>query len=307
MTFLERLSRRGGRMSVWAVLWGYVMLIVARVVDARLTDPTPTAWLTVVFELVIFVIPGLGCAWLMRGQLSWDSLYLTRPSLRHILPCLCAAAGLCGLCLLLTLLICGDSTPTTPFNLYNTFASHGGDGFGDDLRLILCYALLPALCEELMFRGLVCLDCREGGVAQTALVSSLLFGMLHMELKLLPVYIVSGAVLLLVLYATRSLICCIATHFLYNLFAIYLQPYLSSFCLTAGSRTLFLIFAVALTLIAAALFCFSAARLYQGYDSTLAAPDRQSAEAILLSIRDGVLSLPFLLCVAVFAIGVILF
>ena len=193
-----------------------------------------------------------------------------------------------------------------------------------------------------MFRGLVCFEYRSGGVVRSVVMSSLLFGMLHLELKLLPVYIVSGVVLCLVLYATRSLIACVAVHLLYNIFAIYLQPYLSSFYLTTASRALFLMLLVSIMLIAALVFCMSSARLYGHYranavsDSGSCADSaeqsdchdnpEQSAdtdctghsdrpdypvgltpEELLRSLRDGALSLPFILSIAIFFIGVIIF
>lgn len=343
-------ARRSGFVSAWAVLFGYVMLIVARLVDSRVTNPHLSTFLAVIFEIAIFVIPGAVCVYLMRRlpqrtRPTPSALFLTRPDARRILPCASALVGLCCLAFLLTILLCGDSTPAGGFDLYNTFTARGGEGFFGNVRLIVCYALLPAVCEEFMFRGLVCFEYRSGGVVRSVVMSALLFGMLHLELKLLPVYIVSGVVLCLVLYATRSLIACVAVHLLYNIFAIYLQPYLSSFYLTTASRALFLMLLVAIMLIAALVFCMSAARLYGHYRAN-AAPDsgdcadsagqsgrpgrhdqpEQSAgtdctghsdrpdypvgltpEELLRSLRDGALSLPFILSIAIFFIGVIIF
>lgn len=340
-------ARRSGFVSAWAVLFGYVMLIVARLVDSRVTNPHLSTLLAVIFEIAIFVIPGVVCVCLMqrlpqRTRLTPSALFLSRPDARRILPCASALVGLCCLAFLLTIMLCGDSTPAGGFDLYNTFTARGGEGFFGNVRLIVCYALLPAVCEEFMFRGLVCFEYRNGGVVRSVVMSSLLFGMLHLELKLLPVYIVSGVVLCLVLYATRSLIACVAVHLLYNIFAIYLQPYLSSFYLTTASRALFLMLLVSIMLIAALVFCMSSARLYGHYranavsDSGSCADSaeqsdchdnpEQSAdtdctghsdrpdypvgltpEELLRSLRDGALSLPFILSIAIFFIGVIIF
>lgn len=323
-------------MSAWAVLFGYVMLIVARLVDARLTNPHLSTLLAVSFEIAIFVIPGVVCIYFMQRQpqqrvrLSPSALFITRPSARRILPCASALVGLCSLAFLMTILLRGDAAPEGGFDLYNTFTARGGEGAIGNLRLIFCYALLPAVCEEFVFRGLVCFEYRGGGIVRSIIISSLLFGMLHLELELLPVYIVSGIVLCLVLYATHSLIACVVVHLLYNIFAIYIQPYLSSFYLTTASRALFLILLVATLLVAAAMFCLSASRLYGHYQRS-SMPERDhctdpAARSVevdmrtspdypvgltpdeqLRSLRDGALSLPFILSIATFCIGVILF
>ncbi len=341
-------ARRSGFVSAWAVLFGYVMLIVARLVDSRVTNPHLSTFLAVIFEIAIFVIPGTVCVCLMLrlpqqlARPTPSALLISRPDVRRILPCASALVGLCCLAFLLTILLCSDSTPAGRFDLYNTFTARGGEGVFGNVRLIVCYALLPAVCEEFMFRGLVCFEYRGGGVVRSVVMSSLLFGILHLELKLLPVYIVSGVVLCLVLYATRSLIACVAVHLLYNIFAIYLQPYLSSFYLTTASRALFLMLLVAIMLIAALVFCMSAARLYGHYRANAASDSgncadsagqsgrhdhpKQSAgtdctghsgspdypvgltpEELLRSLRDGALSLPFILSVAIFFIGTIIF
>ncbi len=294
--------------SAWAVLAGYLLLIVARLVDAEVSDPHISTLLAVIFELIIFILPAALYLLLRRERPEAGRLWLVRPSARRVLPCAAALVGLSCLCTLLTLLICGNDTAAGGFELYSTFTARADGSLGDSLRLIVCYALLPAICEELMFRGLVCADYRSSGAIVATVMTSLLFGMLHLDLRLLPVYISAGVVLCLLLFATRSLISCMAVHLLYNCFGIFVRPYLTAFYLTTGSRALFLMLAVALLLISAAVFCFSAARLYRTYDdAAVDYPVGLGAAELPSAARRAVVSLPLWLCAVVFIIGVIVF
>lgn len=299
--------------SLWAVLAGYLLLIVARLVDAAVTFPGLATALAVIFEPIIFIVPGGLCMlWQRREAGGQDgglrSLWLVRPSARRIPICAAALVGLACLGTVLTVLLCGSDAQVAGFELYNTFPAHTDGTVADFIRLTLCYALLPAVCEEFVFRGLVCRDYRGDGAAVSVLAGSLLFGLLHLDLRLLPLYIACGAVLCLLLYATRSLACCIAVHLLYNMFGIFIQPYLTTLYLTTGSRALFLMISVALLLIAAAVFCGCAARLYSARgDAEVDYPVALPLTSRLEALRRCAMSLPLWLCVIVFVIGAVVF
>lgn len=296
--------------SLWAVLAGYLLLIVARLVDAAVTSPALATALAVIFELAVFAVPGVLCRlWQRRGANGeLRSLWLSRPSARRVPICAAAVVGLACLGTLLTVLLCGNDAQVVGFELYSTFRVHTDGSAADVLRLTFCYALLPAVCEEFVFRGLVCCDYRGDGAAVTVLVSSLLFGLLHLDARLLPLYIACGAVLCLLLFATRSLTCCIAVHLLYNMFGIFVQPYLTTLYLTTGSRALFLMISMALLLITAAVFCGCAARLYSARgDAEVDYPIDLTLTSRLEALRRCATSLPLWLCAIVFVIGVLAF
>ena len=99
---------------------------------------------------------------------------------------------------------------------------------GDSIYAAVTFAILPAILEEFLFRGILCHEYERGGVTRAIVLSSLFFGMLHFDLPNLPVYIFSGVILAMVMYATRSLIGAIAAHFLYNIFGLFGQPYINT-------------------------------------------------------------------------------
>ncbi len=82
---------------------------------------------------------------------------------------------------------------------------------------LLILALLPAVCEELAFRGFILMGLRRRFPAWTAiLLSSLLFALYHMNVfQLLPAFVL-GAVLALLTLQSGSLLPAMVFHLLHN-------------------------------------------------------------------------------------------
>jgi membrane protease YdiL (CAAX protease family) len=89
------------------------------------------------------------------------------------------------------------------------------------LLLVLCAAaLLPALVEELMFRGLVTRAFEKRSHAEMVLVPSLLFGMFHLEPTQIAGTIVLGIAFGLTRLYSGSLVPSIVGHAAYNTYVI---------------------------------------------------------------------------------------
>ena len=89
--------------------------------------------------------------------------------------------------------------------------------------------------------------------------------MLHFNLGNLLVYLFCGGILVLTLYATRSLWGAVIAHFLYNLFGVFGQPYMASlYKFTKNSGLLMMIIGIVF-FISATLFCSQASKLYKIY------------------------------------------
>ena len=50
----------------------------------------------------------------------------------------------------------------------------------------MAYAVLPALCEEFVYRGILCREYERGGVLRAVIVSALFFALLHFNLGYFP-------------------------------------------------------------------------------------------------------------------------
>ncbi len=290
----------------YTAVFSFLCLVICRWLDATLPDPnTLTGWL-IPLELIIFILPVGAYLLLKRERPNRAQLCLTPPQLSHIALILTASAALVFGGLLMTVVLCGSGLTARSFALYDTFLPRSGNG----VYTIIAHALLPAICEELLFRSLLCGEYSHRGAPIAVIVSSLLFGMLHFNIQMLALYIGAGIVLALVMYATRSVVASMAVHFIYNLFCIFAQPYIISFYINTTAPALFILICVTLFLICSALFCLCAARLYGQLDKhgiTPPYPTEHTWSQRLTELEEAAISLPFILCTVTFIISVILF
>lgn len=257
--------------SLLLVLATFALLLLSRLLDAVLLDRDNEYLAVVLLQILIFVIPGY-LFLRFRGMGYAKRLRLKAPKPDHIFLVVSAAGVLITGCFLLSVLM-GSLSAGQSFVLYDTFTSrHDGTAMGV-VYLIVAYAVLPALCEELIFRGILCAEFEGRGVLTAVAVSSILFSMLHFNLPALPVYLFAGVVLALVMYTTRSVFCAVIVHFLYNLFCLFGQSGFADFYVTQNATTLFLILMIAALLLCLAVFFGESSRHYRAYAREGAADD----------------------------------
>ncbi len=268
-SFLSRLSPKQrhflqGRYAVsnsatLLVLAIYALLLLSRLIDSAFLSRESEYLSIILLQLMIFPIP----AYLyirLKPRDFMKSLRLGGLKLSHLFLLLSASLMLiCG-CTLLGML-CGMMFSQPSFTLYDTFASVNDGSVGASLRLMLAYGLLPAFCEELVFRGIICAEHEKHGILYASAVSALFFSFLHFDLTALPVYLFAGMLLSLLMYVTRSSIAPMLVHLCYNLFGIFVQAGLSGYCKSTGSIGLLVVLLIALFLLSSAFFCGEVARI----------------------------------------------
>lgn len=246
------------------VLTTYILLLLSKLIDITLVNRENEYYSVVILQLMIFLLPA--AVWiLLSGEGYVQRLRPRLPKVSTVLLILSAALLMSTGGLLLSVLFGGTESLGQSFSLYDTFISKDNGTVSNTIYLVMAYAVLPAICEELIYRGILCHEYERGGVMRAVLLSALFFAMLHFNLAHLPIYLFSGVILALTYYATRSLIGSMIAHFLYNIFGLFGQPYMNNLYHITGSMSFFLFLIVAVALISAALFCGEAARLYRGY------------------------------------------
>jgi membrane protease YdiL (CAAX protease family) len=241
------------------VLVIYALLLLSRLIDAAFLSRESEYLSIILLQLLIFPIPAyLYIKLKPRGFVK--ALRLGRLKLSHLFLLLSATLMLITGCTLLGML-CGMMTAQPSFTLYDTFASVNDGTVGATVRLILAYGLLPAFCEELIFRGILCAEFEKHGILYASAVSAVFFAFLHFDLTALPVYLFSGMLLALLLYVTRSVIAAMIVHLCYNLFGIFVQAGLSGYCKSTGSVGLLVVLLIALLLLSSAFFCGEVSRI----------------------------------------------
>ena len=147
------------------------------------------------------------------------------------------------------------------------------------LHVILLLALVPAVCEELAFRGFIMSGLRSGGRKSTAnLISSVFFGLAHGLLQQSLSTCVVGVVIGFIAVQTGSLLPAIAYHFTHNALAVSVTRIPDSWWQANHSWTKFFVhktesgflyqwpFALLLAMVALLLLQWFRVQPYQRYD-----------------------------------------
>ena len=246
------------------VLAVYILLLLTKILDVAFINRENEYYSVVILQLMIFMLPGaIWCKW--SGENYVRGLRLRLPKLNTLLLILSGALLMIWGALLLSTVFDGLESLSNNFSLYDTFISKTDGSVSSGVYLFVAYALLPAICEEFVFRGILCYEYENGGVFRAIAFSSIFFALLHFNPINILVYLFSGIVLSLVLYASRSLIGAMLAHFLYNVFGLFGQRYMNTLYRITGSSSFFMFLITFCFLLSGAVFCRQAAKLYKKY------------------------------------------
>ena len=101
----------------------------------------------------------------------------------------------------------------------NSAATYSGSTNPQAVGLFISVALVPAFCEELLFRGVIYGNLRRFGIPLAATVSALLFSLMHANLAQTFYTFVAGVVLALCYEFGGSIWCSTLLHLLNNLYS----------------------------------------------------------------------------------------
>lgn len=246
------------------VLFSAILLVVTRLLDDLLLRGDGAYLSVTVLQIIIFLLPV--AIWIrIRGEGYTSRLRLRPGRPESLLLTLSASVLLISGGLLLSMLFSGIRNMIGTFSLYEALSTDSFTEF--PLYSVLAYAALPAIAEEILFRGVLCAEYERHGVSVSVLASAIFFVCIHFRFDGIPVYLFSGFVLALTAYLARSVWAAVLAHFIYNLFGLFGQPYLSSLYEITGSTALFVFVPIFLFLLSLAIFCGEAARLCRLYAS----------------------------------------
>lgn len=115
---------------------------------------------------------------------------------------------------------------------YVYFGTSGGaainaSGREDFLYILLSGVLVPAVCEELLFRGVIFAEYeRKLGAFGAIFGSALLFSFIHFDVQNFVSYFYAGIILGIAVHTTRSVFAPIILHLLNNFICIYSDTFL---------------------------------------------------------------------------------
>ena len=288
----------------------YLLLLISKFIDLALLNRDNEYMSVIILQMMIFLLPGaLWC--MLKGEQYIKNLRISAPKVDSLLLIVSSAVLMMSGGVLIGMIFEGLDSLSNNFSLYDTFISKRDGSVSNTLYLVLAYAALPALCEEFVYRGILCHEYEEKGVFRAIVISSLFFSLLHFNVQNLIVYFFCGTILALVLYATRSLWGAVIAHFIYNLFGVFGQPYMATlYRLTKDSRLLPMIVGVVF-FASAVVFCSQASKLYRKYlRQGLSSKYRANAPVSAASFRDSFIEIvkdPFTIaCIVTYIIAVII-
>ena len=175
---------------------------------------------TVVVQLLILLFPLL-YLWYLKADFK-KVLSLQMPKVLHILAALFVWIGgfslMCMLAVLLTKIF-----PESTQSMADTMAEYVRQPFW---VLVLVMAVMPAVGEELMFRGFIFGTLkRRWRVLPAMLVTAAIFGIYHMSLSKFFTTALLGFMLVYVVEKTGSIFCSMLMHFCNNLVAVVVMKY----------------------------------------------------------------------------------
>ena len=263
------------------VACSFLLLLLSRLIDTHLTNRQNQYLMVILLQVLIFAIPSFLYA-KIRGAFSLKRIRFSPIRIRHLWFVLCVLVVMITGGLLLCILTGGISSLTGNFTLYDVFVARMGDKALELILAVLAYCLLPAFCEELLYRSVLCAEYERFGAPVAITVSALFFAMLHFSFAFFPAYLFLGALLAAVLYATRSFFAVLLLHLLYNLFCLFGQPYLSAFYVYAGNTKIFVFCLVTLFLLFSAFAVGEARKIYHRY----AMEPTDASYTCALSVKD---------------------
>ena len=193
-----------------------------------------------------------------------DRLRVRAPHAGTIPFCVFASVTAVSGCFLAGLATGEIGTSAGSYTLYHAAAARTASGWQAVGAIVVC-AILPALCEEFLLRGVLISVWEPAGVPVAVLLTTVSGAALTTSFRALPGAILLGLICTAALYATRSLLPPVILHAVYGVFRVFFAPGLAGFYRQAGSGDLFLLLAVGIFLLFAAFAAGSARKLYHRY------------------------------------------
>ncbi len=165
---------------------------------------------------------GLPCIlyYLLKGKKLSEPMYLVSRSGPQLFFLIFAAMFfISGMLFIKYFYFVNRNTVASITNFYQDFS--GTTQGTRPLEIILSLIVIPAVCEEFFFRGIVFSEYRKYGTANAVIISALGFAILHFSVENFFIYLFAGLLLGFVTAMTRSIFPSIMLHLLNNTLSIY--------------------------------------------------------------------------------------
>lgn len=196
----------------------YVLLsLCGRYISAETIGNDSVFLVIIIIQAIVFAVPCFLYYGLKGGKLNYPMLS-GKISGNAVLYSLGAfGVMICGSLLLQLLFYSGGGGLTFDKGYMDAlFVSEKG-GVG----LFLAYCLVPAVCEELFFRGIVVGEYKKYGSFNAVIISTLYFTLVHFSKEGFLIYMFAGLMLGITAVVCRSVYPSMALHLAFNMYGLY--------------------------------------------------------------------------------------
>ncbi len=284
----------------------YILILATRSLDLATSSGTE-AYLTIAaIQLFVFMIPSVFYIRLRSLDMR-DDLRLRLPSPDKIM-----FLVLCTAVLILTSVLLSAVGGVLGTDIYEKnieITMPELDSGTGALYYAVCFAVIPAVCEEMLFRSIIMSEYQKSSILSAVILSSLFFAMLHFSLPNFPFYFFAGLVLSVCTYATGSSISSFAVHLGYNLFALFGGDTVRVVVDSIGELSLIVIVCLMLLLLFLTLALGECQRIYASYarknkESSYLPEYKKGTGGLRLAV--AILSPASLVCMLIYIVSVLL-
>ena len=296
----------------------FAISLIALVIDKFIFSFSQELLAPVILQLIALVIPAYLSMMItsadksVGAQLKEIGFRAVRAD--HVFFMIFAALFACCGSLTLTLMLGGAPDASRGLTLLGTFTAGANEYTVSYPYLILTYVLLPAIAEEVLFRGVMFSRLERVSFPLAATLSCIASALYSFSLGgLIPAFFIS-AMMVFVLYTTNSIVCCIIAHLLINLYRLFLEANISAYFLSSLDNLLLLTTVAIALCISSLLFFSESARIFRTKSRLIAEGREKSAKksegfkAVMEELRSTVAFKPSLIlsivCLAFFAAAV---
>ena len=242
------------------------LILSFRIAMAVFPDKTGGYLGLLILQLIIFFIPAyLYSKFISKGRLFLkpEHFKLKPPSIDRTFLIISASVLLCSVMFTLDKLCRWNIGYPDGFYLYNTFFTGRIAEPDNAFYPVITFALVPAICEEFVFRGVIHRSYEDKGFSVAAIVSAIMFSLVTLDPALIPSSLVFGLFMSFLLYLTDSLISCFIVNFIYKMFMLFFGTNMADYLLTGGNSALLFTIVLLALLLSLSVFGFECSRVFK--------------------------------------------
>lgn len=289
------------------VLVIYALLISSRFIDLETLGLNDNIYLSmIILQLLIFALPCIFYC-VLRGTNAKDMRLRPLSVGKLWFSVTCFGTLIFGTALINTAVFYLFGSEST-ISSYTNAIPAGGSEVINIIYITIALAIIPAVTEEFLFRGILLSEYSNYGVFTSILLSGLLFAMIHFNLSGIFSYLFCGVITAYAVYITQSLWSAVIVHLLYNLYALFFESILWG-VIKSPNSLIFFLFVVVTLFIAFLVLSFNEAEkiLYSaGIKGEQSPPEATKKEGGSKLFFEALISPSFLACVLLFLVATLI-